>query len=371
MSVSDTLIVLAVQAALWISVCGEYWPCGVDICTKGIHFCHADRRICFKCEDFETTCFSWLHEPNCTLWCEDNFKTTVEQTIRENTCGPLPLLQNGYTNYTNSTLHHRDDVVNFTCKPGFERDGPESIICMGFGQWSSPPPVCQKGDPDTEDNYPSTLLKLCIVGYSLFAVVSIVSVYLYHKTRKQEKLIKSLKLSSAEATPLLGGSEADSLTKTEPTSITVISPSVHPESTESKEATRKNEEPSAPPSPLIPTSPSAPPANIEIDGFETPDTIPKILAASDSENHHHSTHAIQEIGTKPDHSSERPLPPRETEAYQPVDDDSGEKELSPNLPSGAAEMSRRLSEHQEEEQLGRDKIALEEQIVDRQDLGDR
>lgn len=88
------------------------------------------------------------------------------------------------------------------------------------------------------------------------------------------------------------------------------------------------------------------------------------------ERPHDSTRAIKENGIKPDRPPERPLPPRETEALQPTDDDFGENGLSPYLPSGAAGISRLLPYHQKEEQLGHEKIALEEQIVDRQDLGD-
>lgn len=224
---------------------------------------------------------------------------------------------------------------------------------MGFGQWSFPPPACQRRDAYTEDNFPSTLLKLCFVGYALFAVTFIVSLYLCHKTRKQNKILKS---SAAEATPLLDRSEADSINKTEPTS---------------KEATRKKDEPSAPPSNLVPASPLAPPAIIIIDGSETQDTIPKVPAAADSESSHRMACAVQETGGKPVHSPVGPLPPRKKEAFQPVDDDSGEKGLSPDLPSCAAGISRRLSYNQEEPQLGPEKVALEEQTVDRQDLGDR
>lgn len=164
---------------------------------------------------------------------------------------------------------------------------------------------------------------------------------------------------------------ADSLNKSDPTSIKGINPSVQPESPENKEDTRKKEEPSAPPSHLVPASLSAPPANINTDGFETPYTIPKVPAACDSDSPHRMTRAIQETGVKPAHSLDGTLPTRKTEALQPVDDDSGEKGLSPDLPSGAAEIPRRLPYHQEEVQLGPEKVALEEQIFDRQDLGDR
>ena len=89
------------------------------------------------------------------------------------------------------------------------------------------------------------------------------------------------------------------------------------------------------------------------------------------ESSHRMACAVQETGGKPVHSPVGPLPPRKKEALQPVDDDSGEKGLSPDLPSCAAGISRRLSYNQEEPQLGPEKVALEEQTVDRQDLGDR
>ena len=35
------------------------------------------------------------------------------------------------------------DTATFTCSPGFELVGAETVTCQDDGQWSVPPPVCQ------------------------------------------------------------------------------------------------------------------------------------------------------------------------------------------------------------------------------------
>ena len=35
------------------------------------------------------------------------------------------------------------DTAIFTCNPGFELVGTETLTCQDDGEWSAPPPVCQ------------------------------------------------------------------------------------------------------------------------------------------------------------------------------------------------------------------------------------
>ena len=35
------------------------------------------------------------------------------------------------------------DTATYTCDPGHELVGAPTLTCLGDGQWSDPPPVCQ------------------------------------------------------------------------------------------------------------------------------------------------------------------------------------------------------------------------------------
>ena len=35
------------------------------------------------------------------------------------------------------------DSATYSCDPGYELVGTETVICQSDGQWSDPPPVCQ------------------------------------------------------------------------------------------------------------------------------------------------------------------------------------------------------------------------------------
>lgn len=86
-----------------------------------------------------------------------------------------------------------------------------------------------------------------------------------------------------------------------------------------------------------------------------------------------TTVCVQEIGDKKPRQKERALQPREDDptVLQPVDDDPGEKAVLLDMPSAGQILSRQLSNHQEEETIGKRKIDLAGHVVGGQDLGNQ
>ena len=61
------------------------------------------------------------------------------------TCQPPTAPNNGSYVPQNATYNFTN-MVEFTCRLGFDRIGPNSSYCTATGQWSESPPVCQIRD---------------------------------------------------------------------------------------------------------------------------------------------------------------------------------------------------------------------------------
>ena len=46
--------------------------------------------------------------------------------------------------YSNTTF---ESTVEYTCQPGYMREGARTITCMANGQWSASAPVCNRELP--------------------------------------------------------------------------------------------------------------------------------------------------------------------------------------------------------------------------------
>jgi len=61
------------------------------------------------------------------------------------TCSPPVMPANGSYAPINATYNYADEV-EFSCRLGFDRYGPNTLYCNATGQWSEDSPVCQIKD---------------------------------------------------------------------------------------------------------------------------------------------------------------------------------------------------------------------------------
>ncbi|KAF6127568.1 sushi, von Willebrand factor type A, EGF and pentraxin domain containing 1 [Phyllostomus discolor] len=91
-------------------------------------------------------------------------------------CGSLPAIPNAFVNESGSS---EENVVTYSCRPGYAIQGSADLICTETGAWSQPHPVCQPlscGPPPSVANavasgeahtYDSKVKLRCLEGYMM------------------------------------------------------------------------------------------------------------------------------------------------------------------------------------------------------------
>ena len=81
------------------------------------------------------------------------------------TCGHPGNPAHGLTNGSEFNLN---DVVNFTCNPGYLLQGASRAQCRSNGQWSSPLPTCRGRRAPSQQGQPHTRGSVCLLGGLLY-----------------------------------------------------------------------------------------------------------------------------------------------------------------------------------------------------------
>lgn len=79
-----------------------------------------------------------------TIRCQENGKWEKLPTCLASSCPPLPETPNAIRTILNGESSRYGTVIRFTCEPGYHRRGAPVLVCTSLGEWSFPPPVCER-----------------------------------------------------------------------------------------------------------------------------------------------------------------------------------------------------------------------------------
>lgn len=82
--------------------------------------------------------------PTETIRCTDDGKWGRLPICLASSCSPLPEAPHSSMAVLNGGGRSYGTVVRFECNEGYFRTGIPVIVCMSDGQWSAPPPRCER-----------------------------------------------------------------------------------------------------------------------------------------------------------------------------------------------------------------------------------
>lgn len=281
-----------------------FWICGADYCIKGEEFCRphdvSGDNICYRCASYKDRCFTQAHEYNCTSWCKDELVRSIRDELEQSIGG--------------------------------------------------------KGDA-----YKLPFITACP---SLLLILIIVTIMLVLTCRKHRKMLMKHPKDEEEMSSVTASS-ADIGAKTESVRNAPDKASADSES-ENEETMRKEPVANKPDKRKEEAKGSNPAVFnnnivINVGGTSEVKTNDDNNGAKPKQKQTETTICVQETESEVDkrpYQTERALQPREDDptVLQPVDDDPGEKAVLLDMPFAGPILSKQLSNHQEEETIGKGKI---------------